>query len=97
MGRAGRTGRLTSALAPRPPDRYLPAIPPPESGISLATRLPAIGPTHRGTGRVVLAEETRLSRDCRFVDLYQHADLEPQPAAWEMRERLGRPAQEQGT
>jgi serine/threonine protein kinase len=33
----------------------------------------------------------------RFLDLYQHADPELQPAVREVRERLGRLAQEPGT
>jgi hypothetical protein len=48
--------------------------------------------------RVLLAEETRLSRQYgRFVDLYRYADPELQPAVREVRARFGRLAPESGT
>jgi hypothetical protein len=50
-------------------------------------------------GRVFLAEEARLSRQVvvKVLPLYQHADPELQPAVREVRQSLGRLAQEPGT
>jgi serine/threonine protein kinase len=84
-----------------------------EREIQLAARLhPAVRPVRHpvrelraraelhASGRAVRSQrqpEEAADYYGRFLDLYQHADPELQPAVREVRERLGRLAQEPGT
>ena len=60
----------------------------------------ALAPSYKRLGELYEAKGNRKKAADyygRFVDLYQHADPELQPAVREVRERLGRLAQEPGT
>jgi eukaryotic-like serine/threonine-protein kinase len=60
----------------------------------------ALAPSYKRLGELYEAKgERKKAADYygRFVDLYQHADPELQPAVREVRERLGKLAQEPGT
>jgi tetratricopeptide (TPR) repeat protein len=60
----------------------------------------ALAPSYKRLGELYEAKgDRKKAADYygRFVDLYQHADPELQPAVREVRERLGRLAQEPGT
>jgi tetratricopeptide (TPR) repeat protein len=60
----------------------------------------ALAPSYKRLGELYEAKgDRKKAADYygRFVDLYQHADPELQPAVREARERLGRLAQEPGT
>jgi tetratricopeptide (TPR) repeat protein len=60
----------------------------------------ALAPSYKRLGELYEAKgDRKRAADYygRFVDLYQHADPELQPAVREVRERLGRLAQEPGT
>jgi hypothetical protein len=101
VGGTGRSGRLTAALALPAPDRYLPAIPPQEPGISHETRPPTdIGLACRLQPELAGGGSSRApsaAHPTQIVDLSQQVDRELPLALRELRARLDPLAQEPGT